>query len=73
MFVAVGTDKATGRALVAIDAAAVDALSDLLDNHVPYDLATDPGVHGVDQDTADRVSAVRHAILTPLLRLQGYL
>ncbi len=68
MFVAVGTDKATGRAIIALDAAAVDALSVLLDRHVNSDDARYP------QDDDDRRSAtVASAIVRPLLKLQGYL
>jgi len=68
MFVAVGTDKATGRAIIALDAAAVDALSLLLDRHIHSDDAMYP------QDDDDRRSAtVASAIVRPLLKLQGFL
>ncbi len=68
MFVAVGTDKATGRAIIAIDAAAVDALSGLLDRF----LCSDDGMY--PQDDSDRASAVvASAISRPLLKLQGFL
>lgn len=66
-FVAVGTDKATGRAIIALDAAAVDALTGLLDRAVNSDDLRYP------QDDTDRASSVvATAILGPLLKLQGY-
>ncbi len=72
-YVAVGTDKATGRAIIALDAAAVDALTDILDDLVGSGRFSDPGAHGISDDAAVQQSAVAHAILRPLLKLQGFL
>jgi hypothetical protein len=67
MFVAVGTDKATGRAIIALDAAAVDALSNLLDRFIHSDDGMYP------QDDTDRLSGVVARAISPaLLKLQGF-
>jgi hypothetical protein len=68
MFVAVGTDKTTGRAIIALDAAAVDALTYLLDNAINSDDYRYP-----DSDDARRAASVASAIARPLLKLQGFL
>lgn len=68
MFVAVGTDKTTGRAIIALDAAAVDALTDLLDRALSSDDLRYP-----QDDTDANSSVVASAIYTPLLKLQGFL
>jgi hypothetical protein len=68
MFVAVGTDRATGRAIVALDAAAVDALTHLLDDVVYSDQYMYP-----DNDNDAQSHSVASAIVGPLLKLQGFL
>lgn len=66
-FVRVLTDPATGRAIIALDAAAASLLVQLLDDIGPgYDLAVNPGYYGLDADTANQVAAVRSAITGPL-------
>jgi transposase-like protein len=66
-FVSVGTDKATGRAIIGLDAAAVDALTGILDDLVN----SDSFMYSDDADHAQQ-SHVAHAILRPLLKLQGF-
>jgi hypothetical protein len=73
MFVAVGTDRDTGRAIVGLDAAAVTALLDLIEQADLHSLAQDPGNFGVGQDVADGICAVGYALQTPLLKMQGFL
>lgn len=73
MFVAVGTDKATGRAIVGLDAAAVDALLDLIEHVDLHDLGQNPGNYSTSQDDADRILALGYALRTPLLKMQGFL
>jgi hypothetical protein len=73
MFVAVGTDKTNGRAIIALDAAAVTALLDLIDQVDLHDLSQNPNNYGVGQDVADGICAVGYAVRAPLLRMQGYL
>jgi hypothetical protein len=72
LFVGVVVDRAHNRAHIGLDAPAADALSTLVDNVVNSGLSTDPGGHGLDQDDADDLLAVAHAIHHPLLRLFGY-
>lgn len=72
-FVAVYTDRDTGRAIVALDRDAADALLDLLVQVGPgYDLTINPGVYGLDQGDADRLDSVRARITGPLGDLLGY-
>jgi hypothetical protein len=73
MFVAVGTDRATGRAVIALVGAAVTALLDLIDHVDLHDLSQNPGNFGTSQQDADDVCAVGYAVRTPLLKMQGYL
>ncbi len=73
-FVRVAVDKPTGRAVVALDAAAIDALLHYLDDLGPgYDLTMNPGSYGVDDATAHRVADVIGRVAGPLRKLQGYL
>ena len=73
LFVAVGTDKATGRAIIGLDGAAVTALLDLIDQADLHDLSQNPENYGVSQNVADGICAVGYALRTPLLKMQGYL
>lgn len=72
LFVAVVTDRANNRAHIGLDAPAADALCTLVDNVVSDGVTIDPGAHGLDQDDADDLSAVAHAIHQPLLDLFGF-
>lgn len=59
-----------GRAIIALDAAAVDQLLYYLDDLGPgYDLTQNPGAYGVDQDAADLVTDVVGRITAPLRSL----
>jgi hypothetical protein len=73
LFVAVGTDRSTGRAVIGLDAAAVTALLDLIDQVDLHDLSQNPGNYSISQDVADDICAVGYALRTPLLKMQGYL
>ena len=69
-FVRVYLDRDTGRAVIALDRAAVDILKDYLDELGPrFELATDPGAHGLRDDEAARVRDVIGRISDPLSRL----
>lgn len=68
MYVAVGTDLLTGRAIIGLDAAAVDALTNLLDNVVNSDQYRYP-----ENDDDSAAAAVAWALSRPLLKMQGYL
>ncbi|MET0417293.1 MAG: hypothetical protein ABW022_14875 [Actinoplanes sp.] len=68
MYVAVATDKDTGRAIVALDAAAVDALTGLLDDVIN----SDEYMYAED-DASMKAHRVASAIAGPLLKLQGFL
>ncbi len=73
-FVRVVVDKPNGRAVIALDADAIDALLHYLDDLGPgYDLTMNPGAYGVDDDTAHRVAGVVGRISGPLGKLRGYL
>lgn len=66
-FVAVGTDKATGRVIIALDDAAAHALAGLFDRF----LCSDDGMYPQD-DTDKAAAVVASAINQPLLKLHGY-
>lgn len=68
MYVAVGTDKATGRAVIGLDAAAVDALTRLFD-----DLVNSDRYMYADNDDDRAAYVVALAVSRPLLKLQGFL
>jgi hypothetical protein len=72
-FIRVMIDKANGRAVIALDAAAIDALTDILAAGAPYDLVTDPGTYGMTQAQADLLSLVAGQLSTPLLKARGWL
>lgn len=72
LFVGIVVDKAAGRLHVGLDALAADALSTLVDNVVNSGLSYDAAAHGLNQDDADDLLAVAHAVHDPLLLLFGY-
>lgn len=73
-FVRTYIDKDTGRAIIALDGAAVDDLLQLIQDLGPgYDLTQNPGTYGVDQATADRLADTAGRITGPLAKLKGYL
>jgi hypothetical protein len=72
LFVGVVVDRANNRAHIGLDAPAADALSTLVDNVVNAGIGYDPGAHGLNQDDADDLLAVAHAIHGPLLALFGF-
>lgn len=66
-YVRVYLDRDTGRAVIALDADAVDALTHYLDELGPsYDLSVNPGYYGVDDATGARVADVVGRISGPL-------
>jgi len=67
-FVRVYLDRETGRAIIALDRDAVDALVAYLDDIGPgYDLAIDPGTYGfTDADAATAIADVIGRIAAPL-------
>lgn len=73
-FVRVVGDKPNGRAVIALDADAIDALLHYLDDIGPlHDLVTNAGSYDLDDATAARVSDVVYRISGPLNKLKGYL
>ncbi len=73
-FVRVYADKASGRAVIALDADAADALLQYLDDIGPsYDLAMNPGNYGVSDDDGVRISNIISRISGPLNKARGYL
>lgn len=69
-FVRVLLDRDTGRAVIALDRAAVDALTAYLDDIGPgYDLTNNPGSYGLADDQAARIGDVVARISGPLSRL----
>ena len=69
-FVRVLLDRATGRAVIALDRAAVDALIEYFDGIGPgYDLTNNPGFYGLADDQAARIGDVVARISGPLSRL----
>jgi hypothetical protein len=73
-FVRVVADKTHGRAVIALDADAIDALLQFVDDLGPgYDLTQNPGTYGIDDATAHRLADVMGRITGPLSRLKGYL
>jgi hypothetical protein len=68
-YVAVGTDPATGRAIIGLDHAAGHALLDLLDLVDTKDLTRNPDSYSVDPDTAAAAAQVADALRGPLGRL----
>lgn len=73
-FVRVAVDKPNGRAVIALDADAIDALLQFVDDLGPgYDLTQNPGSYGVDDATAHRLADVMGRITGPLAKLKGYL
>lgn len=66
-YVRVYLDRDTGRAVIALDADAVDALTHYLDDLGPgYDLSLNPGNYGLDDATAATVADVIGRISSPL-------
>lgn len=73
-FVRVYADRPTGRAVIALDSDAVDAVLDFVDQLGPgYDLTQNPGTYGLDQAAADRLADVIGRITGPLAKLKGYI
>ncbi len=69
-FVRVYLDQATGRAVIALDRAAVDALTSYLDDiGSGYDLTQNPGSYGLADDEAARIGGVVSPISGPLSQL----
>ncbi len=69
-FVRVYLDRDTGRAVIALDRAAVNHLTHYLDDIGPgYDLSMNPGSYGLDDATATAVSDVVSRISGPLSAL----
>jgi len=69
-FVRVLLDQSTGRAVIALDRAAVDALTSYLDDIGPgHDLTNNPGRYGLADDQAARIAGVVARISGPLSRL----
>jgi hypothetical protein len=63
-------DRGTGRAVIALDRAAVDALTAYLDDIGPgHDLANNPAFYGLADDQAARIADVVARICGPLSRL----
>jgi len=72
-FVRVLIDRDNRRAIIALDAAAIGALIDIIDAGAPHDLSLDPGVYGISQDQADTMAHVAGQLHGPLLKVLGYL
>ncbi len=73
-FVRVIADRDNHRAVIALDAAAIDELLRYLDDIGPYyDLRMNPGSYGLDDPTANSVADVVGRISGPLNKLRGYL
>lgn len=71
-YVAVALDRDNQRAIIGLDSAAVDGLLSLIELADLHDLSQNPGSYGIDQDTADLITAVGYAIKGPLQKLQGF-
>ncbi len=72
--VRVYADRATGRAVIALDATAADALLQYLDDIGPsYDLSMNPGRYGVSDDDGARIADIIYRISGPPNKARGYI